>query len=325
MYQEKPEWIAEQERRWLRPDGDRYLRHDAERYMKPAPFNHEAFIAEFRAKKAAEAAASRETLPTLLPAQQAREEWMRKQEMLRLKSQIAVLRFQRALILRIRTLEREAKYNENQPRVPAGNPDGGQWTKEGDDADRRLVLSDASPNGLAPGAQYAELRRPGIGHNSNQPDIPQKKPPTPEARNLILKLLAASAIPIAVLEAGPKWLSEHIAEIRASRDPPKSFEELQQAVKKGTSTPGYQDHHIVGQVARKEPNRGFPESKIDDPENIVRIPTLKHRQISAWYQKPNDGAPFYGQTPREYLRGKPWSERYNIGLDILQKHGVLKP
>ncbi len=62
-------------------------------------------------------------------------------EMLRLKSEIAALRFQRALILRIRTLEREAKYNENQPRVPAGNPDGGQWTKEGDDAPR------GDPNG----------------------------------------------------------------------------------------------------------------------------------------------------------------------------------
>jgi hypothetical protein len=55
------------------------------------------------------------------------------------------------------------KFDPNQPRVPAGNPDGGQWTSTGSGSGRgagrndQRVLSDASPdNGWKPGAQYAQ-------------------------------------------------------------------------------------------------------------------------------------------------------------------------
>jgi hypothetical protein len=59
------------------------------------------------------------------------------------------------------------KYSPDQPRVPAGNPDGGQWTDGGGSgADRSavagrsesvgLVLSDESPDPIRPGAQYAQ-------------------------------------------------------------------------------------------------------------------------------------------------------------------------
>ncbi len=52
------------------------------------------------------------------------------------------------------------KYNADQPRVPAGNPDGGQWTSEGESgaapANDSRVISDATPdNTWKPGAQYA--------------------------------------------------------------------------------------------------------------------------------------------------------------------------
>ena len=62
---------------------------------------------------------------------------------------------------------------------------------------------------------------------------------------------------------------------------------------------------------------------IDGKENLVRIPTLKHREITAWYQTKHDA---FGQvSPREYLRGKGWEERRRIGIDALIEHGVLKP
>jgi hypothetical protein len=61
------------------------------------------------------------------------------------------------------------KYNPTQARVPAGNPDGGQWTSEGgaasttaNEADRPTptrpheIVSDASPDPIFPGAQYAQ-------------------------------------------------------------------------------------------------------------------------------------------------------------------------
>ena len=52
------------------------------------------------------------------------------------------------------------KYSPNQPRVPAGNPDGGQWTSEGraPATDHSQILSDATPdNAWKPSSQYAAL------------------------------------------------------------------------------------------------------------------------------------------------------------------------
>ena len=46
-------------------------------------------------------------------------------EALRLKAEIASLRFELALA----PLGAKAKFNPSQPRVPAGNSDGGQWTE----------------------------------------------------------------------------------------------------------------------------------------------------------------------------------------------------
>ena len=63
----------------------------------------------------------------------------------------------------------EHKYRPDQARVPPGSRDGGQWTDEGGSGggsqgggnDPR-VLSDASPDPIQPGAQYAQNgpRRP---------------------------------------------------------------------------------------------------------------------------------------------------------------------
>lgn len=43
----------------------------------------------------------------------------------------------------------KANFDLNQPRVPAGNPDGGQWTSEGRPAPARLASSDKKPFGRA--------------------------------------------------------------------------------------------------------------------------------------------------------------------------------
>jgi hypothetical protein len=80
---------------------------------------------------------------------------------------LAALRVKRAL-MRFEELRRKAGFNPNQPRVPAGNPGGGQWTRVdgGGTARVRLadaggalpspVMSDASPDPIIPGAQYAQ-------------------------------------------------------------------------------------------------------------------------------------------------------------------------
>lgn len=59
-------------------------------------------------------------------------------------------------------LRHKAGFRPDQPRVPAGNPEGGQWVDENGDAD--LVLVDGDP--------------------SEFPDAPEKPPATTKERNV---------------------------------------------------------------------------------------------------------------------------------------------
>jgi hypothetical protein len=115
------------------------------------------------------------------------------------------------------------------------------------------------------------------------------------------------------------WLRDIVQSIRSYSDPPKSLEELQQDAQ--NPQPGYNIHHIVEQtLARRD---GFSDGMIDGADNLVRVPTLRHQQISAWYQTKNPR--FNGLSPRDYLRGASWDERRSVGLDALRQFGVLKP
>jgi hypothetical protein len=54
---------------------------------------------------------------------------------------------------------RKAGFDPNQPRMPASNPDGGQWTSGGGGISDPRVLSDAAPDDdWKPGAHYAQDR-----------------------------------------------------------------------------------------------------------------------------------------------------------------------
>ena len=69
--------------------------------------------------------------------------------------------------------------------------------------------------------------------------------------------------------------------------------------------------------------RRFGRNRIDNYENRVRIPRLKHIEISRFYSK--SGNPqFGGLSPRDYLRSMSWNEQMRIGLEILKKFEVLK-
>ncbi|MBI5130394.1 MAG: hypothetical protein HZA66_13205 [Rhodopseudomonas palustris] len=81
----------------------------------------------------------------------------------------------------------DRKYNPNQPRVPKGNPDGGQWTFGGLGSRWEIdltgvglagikpivqsgrndprVISDADPEPVKPGQQYAQLRGRRVGNS----------------------------------------------------------------------------------------------------------------------------------------------------------------
>ncbi len=216
-------------------------------------------------------------------------------ELLRLKWQLAALRFQRAMQRHALALK---AYNPEQPR-----DDHGRWTDDGSSTGRIRLAGDIPTN--------------------DPPEIPKERPSTSAQRTAALKaaarLLTRLGGPVGnVIEIG-SWAYNSSPLVESYRDPPKSLDELQQAV----STPalGYDIHHIVEQTQAER--EGFTREVIDSPENLVRIPTMKHWEINAWYQTANPN--FGGYSPREYLSGRNWDVRRAVGLDALRFHEVLKP
>ena len=216
----------------------------------------------------------------------------------------------------------KAGFNPNQPRVPAGNPDGGQWTGSGAGGSSG---SRADGGELTQVAQNASFDQP--------PEVPPERPSSARGRNAVIKQVAKYVARLALEHmigepAGTilntldiaSWVAEGFAPyVEAYSDPPKSLEELQDAV--STPAPGYDVHHIVEQTPAEQD--GLPRSLIDSPDNLVRIPTLKHWQITGWYMTPSED--FGGLSPRSYLRGKSWEERVQVGYRGLVRFGVLKP
>lgn len=117
---------------------------------------------------------------------------------------------------------------------------------------------------------------------------------------------------------GAVWLHKHYPDIQSYFDEPRSLKELQDAV----SDPlvGYEIHHIVEWDAVEKD--GIGTDLVDSAENLVRIPAWKHHDITAWYMKKNKDYDWL--SPREYLSGKSWEEKYQIGIDALVENGVLK-
>lgn len=211
-----------------------------------------------------------------------------------------------SLDLKLLLLERAWKaFNPDQPRVPAGTPEGGRWS-DGD--------------ALTQGTDRVRVaqRLPPRNHNNPPGLLPPEKPTGRGALSEALRRIAAiSAERLAMLAGASPWVTAYMPLIRAAQDPPKSLSELQDAV----ANPGwgYDIHHIVEQSAARRD--GYGEDEINARHNLVRIPTVKHWEINSWYSSRSDM--FGGRTPREYLSDKSWQERYEFGLDQLKEKGVL--
>jgi hypothetical protein len=249
----------------------------------------------------------------------------------------------------------EQKYSPDQPRVPAGNHDGGQWTvvssgggisiavpafggfEGGDGGDGTDLGTDAGDDGAIELPEIVVTADDGSADGFNDqnpirlagdiptgdpPDIPEERPPTSPARTAALKAVArllGTMATVAEIAKFGAWYMSYSALIQSYSDPPKSLEELQHAV--STPSPGYDKHHIVEQTQAE--NDGFTREVIDSPDNLALIPRLKHQEITGWYQTPN---PDYDwETPREYLSGRSWAVRRSVGLRAMRIFGVLKP
>jgi hypothetical protein len=217
------------------------------------------------------------------------------------------------------------KYNPDQPRVPAGSSDGGQWTDGTSGGAGSLGLVQITPrNDTIDGVRLA-----GDWPIDDGPPIPPRKPETTEGRmkfvrqavrwlRIVGRLSPAADIFLGALDQAED-LKRLTNVIKTANDPPGTLGELQ-ARAQLPSEAGYEDHHIVGQFAQNR--QQFGDERIDSPENTVRIPTLKHLDINGWYSTPSHD---YGDlSPRDYLRGRSWNEQMREGLNILRHKGVLK-
>jgi hypothetical protein len=222
------------------------------------------------------------------------------------------------LLAEERSLDKASPDDPQHPGWPAGTPGGvGGEFEPKDEATEpigRAVVNEQQPLPPPP------------------PKIPRKRPDDGHVRNVLIKAgvkwlieagLAAADITapevVIPLQLGVEVGSWAYPFIKAYFDGPKSLEELQEAA--NDPQVGYEIHHIVEQKAARKEN--FPEAQIQAPDNLVRIPTLKHWQLTGWFQTPNKD--YGGQTPRAYLRGKTWEERQRVSLEGLRAVGVLAP
>src|SRR5882757_3551812 len=101
---------------------------------------------------------------------------------------------------RHRLAQYRSHFDLNQPRVPAGHPDGGQWTNVGGDSESP-TLSDATlDNDWQPGAQYANSRGRGSG-----PSGRGSEPEPGQAVRLAIAEARANYALARVREIDPSW------------------------------------------------------------------------------------------------------------------------
>ena len=137
-------WLEHQRKRFTRADAYRFAPSGTPEAKPPGWLDPSE--TRVRLKEAQEAEAR---------AQAAAEQEEFERDLLELRWLVKSLRTD--LLLR----DLRHKYSPNQPRAPSGTPDGGQWTSGGGvghaaSGSAQPTLTDASPDPIRPGAQYAQ-------------------------------------------------------------------------------------------------------------------------------------------------------------------------
>jgi len=231
-------------------------------------------------------------------------------------------------LLKLEALLLKANFDPNQPRVPKGNSDGGNWT---DSSGNRRVNHNNRQNKPKDNNPVRKPRTklPPYKVSSTPPELPTEKPSKWAGRIRYAARVAKWTVRAGIrftpvgrlfdVYDAAHWIYDETPYIVSYFDDPKSIHELRDLVSKPEK--GYEIHHIVEQTAARR--GGYPEDMINSRENMVRIPTFKHHEVTGWYNRSNDDMD--GLSPRAYLRGKSWEERLRIGYQVLMDRGVLKP
>jgi hypothetical protein len=127
-----PAWVERQRKRFMRENAHLYIRHDAYRFMPPgAPLYVGRDVVRYAWPEAESQEPRRQSAPAPIASNDAAFA-VSESELASLRWHAATMRVQLALIKLAHVL-RKAVFNPDQPRVLAGNQDGGQWTSEDED------------------------------------------------------------------------------------------------------------------------------------------------------------------------------------------------
>ena len=153
-------------------------------------------------------------------------------------------------------------------------------------------------------------------------------------KRLIFTLPVADAIAAFVQGLGLGELNTGeqriLDQLYANFDTPKTLEELR--APPTDNDLGYEQHHVVGQnpdnVAKQDLRfahvlEKFGRDKLDDPDNIVWVPRLKHEEITAYYNSEDDQDPAR-RVRWKVINGLAFAGQWGAGLAILRKFGVLQ-
>jgi hypothetical protein len=176
-----------------------------------------------------------------------------------------------------------------QPRMPAGVPEGGRWIDDG----------------ILP-AGWGLLIRP----------VAAVVRAIKKLRNTLIPLM--SLPPLDVLAPIPPRLAfPDFMESPSLRRPLVPYLEFDHYFQfwavMGSAGKGYNWHHLVEQSTVA--NGQFPPRAVHNTDNIVRVTVIEHRCINRRYRAKNK----QGSNLRNDLRGKTWQEHFSTGLAVLRE------
>jgi hypothetical protein len=190
--------------RWIRHDWRMWIRPDIARWMKPGvdPADVIPALARERALKQAAMERARAAEEAALAAEI--EDWRRAQAAI--KEELGELKAEMARWRR-RVAEEEAKYSPSQPRVPAGNSRGGQWTRIGGGIGQSPSPGIAQPMGSVD-----------IGAGSSETEgLFNIAPATPGDSGVPTRLADSSSTPEPIPNADPQDANDNLQDANTRR------------------------------------------------------------------------------------------------------------
>lgn len=232
------------------------------------------------------------------------------------------------------------RFDPNQPRIPAGQPNAGQWQDEtGGDPTTEETPDDLTPTSDSPQAT------PAAAANGGPPRFQVSLRPAdiPKPDDLLLSEVGRGDPTAAMLARYAKSMPTYFAMygVPTFLDPTVGFPKSTDKVFNGPADltrfgvryyeayrfdtfkdqfflafPRYQFHHIVEQTQYLYfTDRPNDPRAVHNSSNIVILHEDIHTCVSTEFSKTHQD----GMTLREFLKGKPFLYQYQIGLDKIKE------